>query len=269
MKKSSSSAEPSMEEILASIRQIIEQGEAGRTVQSASKEKTSPEIADETPASAPARPVPVFSSPVYVTPARSAYSGSVAFDLRHELEDDEAVAAAGIVESAVNDGAAEAAVAQNVDVAEEDVFDIQAALQAEFSHDIEPEPTGHYLPTEPDDSEETLMPDFPAAPPSAMAANNDEPRMRDFRSAILEEAAGQGVPAFRYDPLISDETESQISASFAELTQAIRSGELRSLEEMAQDILRPMMKEWLDENLPDVVAEIVREEIRRAVLRGR
>jgi uncharacterized protein len=41
-----------------------------------------------------------------------------------------------------------------------------------------------------------------------------------------------------------------------------------SLEDVVRDALRPMLKSWLDENLPDVVDRIVRAEIER-VIRGR
>ena len=40
------------------------------------------------------------------------------------------------------------------------------------------------------------------------------------------------------------------------------------VSEMAQDMLRPMLKAWLDDNLPSLVERLVREEIER-VSRGR
>ena len=42
----------------------------------------------------------------------------------------------------------------------------------------------------------------------------------------------------------------------------------RTLEDLVQDMLRPMLKAWLDDNLPSMVERLVRAEIER-VARGR
>ena len=42
----------------------------------------------------------------------------------------------------------------------------------------------------------------------------------------------------------------------------------RTLEDLVRDMLRPMLKSWLDDNLPSVVERLVRAEIER-VSRGR
>ena len=44
--------------------------------------------------------------------------------------------------------------------------------------------------------------------------------------------------------------------------QIVRSGET-SLEEMARELLRPMLAEWLEANLPGMVEKMVRDEISR------
>ena len=46
--------------------------------------------------------------------------------------------------------------------------------------------------------------------------------------------------------------------------QIVRSGET-SLEGMAREMLRPMLADWLDKNLPPMVEELVRQEIARIV----
>ena len=48
--------------------------------------------------------------------------------------------------------------------------------------------------------------------------------------------------------------------------QIVRSGET-SLEGMAREMLRPMLAEWLDKNLPPMVEDLVRQEIARIVKR--
>ncbi|MGO7209224.1 PopZ family protein, partial [Rhizobium ruizarguesonis] len=67
--------------------------------------------------------------------------------------------------------------------------------------------------------------------------------------------------------LLSEDAGLQISRSFEELAAANDGAERRSLDEIAEDMLRPMLREWLDDNLPTLVERLVREEIER-VARG-
>ena len=67
--------------------------------------------------------------------------------------------------------------------------------------------------------------------------------------------------------LISAGSEAKVAASFAQLNDAITASSSQSLEEMANDMLKPMLQEWLDNNLPGLVEKLVREEIER-VARG-
>ncbi|MFC7662437.1 PopZ family protein [Methylorubrum suomiense] len=52
------------------------------------------------------------------------------------------------------------------------------------------------------------------------------------------------------------------------MAQTVLSQNARTLEEIVQEMLRPMLKGWLDENLPQMVERLVRAEIER-VSRGR
>ena len=64
--------------------------------------------------------------------------------------------------------------------------------------------------------------------------------------------------------LLSQNTGLQVARSFDELAAAIDgAAERRSLDEIAEDMLRPMLREWLDDNLPTLVERLVREEIER------
>jgi uncharacterized protein len=67
--------------------------------------------------------------------------------------------------------------------------------------------------------------------------------------------------------LLSEAAGAQVAKSFGELADVFDGLERRSVEEMAQDMLRPMLQEWLDDNLPTLVERLVREEIER-VARG-
>ncbi len=49
--------------------------------------------------------------------------------------------------------------------------------------------------------------------------------------------------------------------------QIVRSGET-SLEGLTRDLLRPMLKEWLDTNLPSIVEAMVDREITRITKKG-
>ncbi len=71
--------------------------------------------------------------------------------------------------------------------------------------------------------------------------------------------------------LVSPQTAYQAQNSFQDLADSImaRATGDRGLENMTQDLLRGMLKTWLDENLPDLVERLVREEIERVARRGR
>jgi cell pole-organizing protein PopZ len=70
------------------------------------------------------------------------------------------------------------------------------------------------------------------------------------------------------ETLISEETGSAVAAAFKTLSTA-RTGlpGPEAMESMARELLRPMLKEWLDDNLPTIVERLVRAEIER-VARG-
>ena len=98
----------------------------------------------------------------------------------------------------------------------------------------------------------TMAPEAPVAPaPVAQAP------VPSFLPQVLEEAQA----------LISQDASLQVARSFEELALAIDGAERRSLGEIAEDMLRPMLREWLDDNLPTLVERLVREEIER-VARG-
>ncbi|KQV33074.1 MULTISPECIES: PopZ family protein [unclassified Rhizobium] len=67
--------------------------------------------------------------------------------------------------------------------------------------------------------------------------------------------------------IVSPEVGAQVARSFDDLALALDAGPRRSFDEIAQDMLRPMLQEWLDDNLPTLVERLVREEIER-VARG-
>ena len=79
-------------------------------------------------------------------------------------------------------------------------------------------------------------------------------------------------PAFESEPprerLISNTTDTTVTSSFNMLAHTVLTQNARTLEDLVKDMLRPMLKGWLDENLPGLVERLVRAEIER-VTRGR
>jgi cell pole-organizing protein PopZ len=68
-------------------------------------------------------------------------------------------------------------------------------------------------------------------------------------------------------PIISPVASRQVAAAFGQLSEAFALRANRTFDEMAEQMLRPMLQEWLDNNLPVLVERLVREEIER-VARG-
>ncbi len=77
------------------------------------------------------------------------------------------------------------------------------------------------------------------------------------------------TPAKPDDALLSDQAGSSTSAAFGKLaeTMLLNHGDAKTIEELVQEMLRPMLKMWLDENLPPLVEGLVREEIERVARR--
>lgn len=86
-------------------------------------------------------------------------------------------------------------------------------------------------------------------------------------------------PAPASEPLVSDTAHAATASAFDKLAAVRgevlveRQGPLlatpgRTLEDLTQDLLRPIIKDWLDANLPTIVQERVDEEIAR-IARGR
>jgi uncharacterized protein len=69
-------------------------------------------------------------------------------------------------------------------------------------------------------------------------------------------------------PLLSPHATAAVDTAFHSLTHTVLSQNPRTLEDLVRDMLKPMLKEWLDANLPDMVERLVRAEIERVSRRG-
>ena len=102
----------------------------------------------------------------------------------------------------------------------------------------------------------------PPAPPPAAAA---PPPPQPARPA----PAPAPAPAAVEEELISPVTDAAVSASFGALSASVALQNSEMIETLARDMLRPMLKTWLDDNLPSLVERLVRAEIQRVARGGR
>jgi hypothetical protein len=204
--------EPSMEEILASIRRIIADEESTRPqTRSASEPAPDRAHADSAPRER--------SEPAGVrAPAKA-------------LDDDEfdtgpaAPAAQEISDFEPPPGASDLAEAMaRSDAADDDFSDIDTHANENFE---EPAPAAH----------------------SARPAGG--------HLRALE------VP----QPLLSAEATAAVNSAFGTLAHTVLVQNARTLEDLVKEMLRPMLKTWLEDNLPNLVERLVRAEIER-VSRG-
>jgi uncharacterized protein len=85
--------------------------------------------------------------------------------------------------------------------------------------------------------------------------------------AVEAEAAADAVQSGA-EPLLSPEANEAVALSFGALSASLERRSAELADSMVSDMLRPMVKTWLDDNLPAMVERLVREEIQR-VARGR
>ncbi|MEX0839357.1 MAG: DUF2497 domain-containing protein [Parvibaculum sp.] len=138
--------------------------------------------------------------------------------------------------------------------AEEVVDDI------EFADEPEPAPV-----PEPQPEPEPEPAPVRAAVPEPEPAPAPKPAVQAPADTDFEEPA---MSAQSQAPIVSGDAERAASAAFGALASSLASGgEGRTLEEIVSDMLRPMLKEWLDSNLPPLVERLVAEEIERIARR--
>jgi cell pole-organizing protein PopZ len=80
-------------------------------------------------------------------------------------------------------------------------------------------------------------------------------------------AAAKPAPSVA-DSLLSHETNASVSGAFSRLSETVKPAQPQTVEDLMKEMLRPMLKAWLDDNLPSLVERLVRTEIER-VTRGR
>jgi cell pole-organizing protein PopZ len=240
--------EPSMEEILASIRRIIADDEAKPAAAEKSSSPAAP-VKPEAPPAATAAKAPAMKDIPPITPASAKPAA--------------AAKPAPPPEAASNN--------------QDDIDAMLASLdQATPEADIRPsQPDGEVF----DLTDEMALPD-PAPEPAASSFHRIEPQ-DDIE--FTETAAARALhrqPAYEPPPfesaaaatpapqILSRSTVSAVESAFNSLANTVLSNNARTLEDLVKEMLRPMLKSWLDDNLPGLVERIVKAEIER-VSRGR
>lgn len=227
--------EPSMEEILASIRRIIADDETKPTTagDSSAAAKSSPgPAASKGPLAASNPPTP---------PAPPAFKPAVA---EKNSQDDIDALLAGLDSSTTEAEIRPAAPANDV---------------LELTDDMA-------LPDLPETTFQKVEPenDIEFTEVATERRRPSEPEEHAFA-----EPAPYREPITSPSPqMLSQSTVSAVESAFNSLASTVLSNNARTLEDLVREMLRPMLKSWLDDNLPGLVERIVKAEIER-VSRGR
>jgi uncharacterized protein len=233
--------EPSMEEILASIRRIIADDEAKPAEKDASP-----------PASVASGTAPPVAKPAVMTDIPPS-----------------AIAAARAAPAKVAPEPAPPPAAAN---SQDDIDAMLAGLDATTT-------TAEVRPPLPDGdvfdlTDEMALPD-PQPAPFRMVDPEDDLEFSEavaagapHRQPVFEPPPLYDSPAPPPQQILSRSTVSAVESAFNTLANTVLSNNARTLEDLVKEMLRPMLKSWLDDNLPGLVERIVKAEIER-VSRGR
>ena len=229
--------EPSMEEILASIRRIIADDEAKPA---AAEKPASPAVAAKPAVMKDIPPSAIAPAPRPVAAPKPAPPPPPP------------------------PPAPEPAASNNQDDIDAMLASLDAATPEADIRSAQPEADVFEL------TDEMALPD--PAPPAA-SFNKIEPaddiefsEARASRRQPAYEPPFESAPA---RPILSHSTVSAVESAFNSLANTVLSNNARTLEDLVKEMLRPMLKSWLDDNLPGLVERIVKAEIERVSRGGR
>jgi len=135
------------------------------------------------------------------------------------------------------------------------------------------EPTGFGTAAVVDQSSDILeltesMASAPPAPPAPQFRTIDGSSDVGFAEVADKPAPRPAAGSDERGQLMSSATSAAVDSAFNTLAQTVLVKNARTLEDLVREMLRPMLKSWLDDNLPGMVERLVRAEIER-VSRGR
>lgn len=242
MSEQGTQAEPSMEEILASIRRII--SEDGEEEGAEGAEASEAEASEAVDAAGDADPAEEEATPI---------EDLMVADDGADDEDD---------------------VLELTDIAEADPEpqpepepEPEPEMAAAPDPEPEPEPAPEPVVDDPFDTGEDS--DLMAIDRTPEPEPEPEPAPAPLAAPI---PVANTAPTPEPTSLMSEEATAAATAAFDRLSDDMRisgEGESGTLEGLVQDLLRPMMKAWLDDNLPAIVEAAVAEEVERVGRRRR
>jgi uncharacterized protein len=252
--------EPSMEEILASIRRIIADDEA----KPPAAEKPAPVAAAPAPAK-PEKPAAAARAPLMNDIPPSAIPAAQAAPAK-------AAPPARPTPPPVTPPPAAPTPAPAASNSQDDIDALLSGLdEATSAEEIRPPlPHGEVFEL----TDEMALPDPPQASFRKVEAEDDlEFAETAAVKPIHRRQPAYQPPAFEAPPaapqqILSRSTVSAVESAFNTLANTVLSNNARTLEDLVKEMLRPMLKSWLDDNLPGLVERIVKAEIER-VSRGR
>ncbi|MEH2485247.1 PopZ family protein [Bradyrhizobium sp. AZCC 2230] len=252
--------EPSMEEILASIRRIIADDEAKPPPAEAAR-----------PAPAPAAPAPKPQAMADIPPSKVAPAKPAA----------EKPAPPPAAKPAPPPPPAPAADAgpNNQDDIDALLAGLDTATAAPEIRAPEPEPEPEPEPDVLELTDEMAMDPEPTPAPPPPSFRRVEPR-DDLEFAEAPPPRPTPAPSYApvdfdapplppQQPILAQSTVSAVESAFNSLAHTVLSSNARTLEDLVKEMLRPMLKSWLDDNLPGLVERIVKAEIERVSRGGR
>lgn len=267
MAQPSVAREPSMDEILASIRKIIENNEAQPDFAADAQDDDGFDISTERDNGLLDHPAVVEQFHVEETRVAPVQPIARVEPVQAASQPAQAAGHAGQPALSLADVAArvraasERHVAANREpVAEREVF-VAEPVQPVVAREENPVVTARVAATA---SRFTPVNDRvePVAEKIETPVPSSEPVQVAVAVAIEDSPVGREIAA-----LVSPAVGERVAQSFGALADAVDAGQRRSFDEIAEDMLRPMLQEWLDDNLPTLVERLVREEIER-VARG-
>jgi cell pole-organizing protein PopZ len=252
MTQPAKSHEPSMEEILASIRRIIADDDVKPDVAAAPapppQKTASPAPANMAPTpAAQANPAPPAAKAPEPKPAPPPAAPAA---VPNNQDDIDALLAGLDADTSANEvrpGAEPAA----ADEPDEDVLELTEQME------IDEEEPQSFQTIQPQDDIEF----------SEAEARPAEPRLQERPHVPVPPQVRASEEREPIQPLMSPQTVTAVNSAFNALAQTVLSSNARTLEDLVKEMLRPMLKSWLDDNLPGMVEKIVRAEIER-VSRG-
>ena len=229
--------EPSIEEILSSIRDIISEEDDDNA--DAQREKpfssmvteADDDVVEQKPEVVPARPIEQ-DDPIEIN--------------NNDDDDDD--------------------VLELTDIAEDDSNMDESIINEEINDEINDDPLAGIDLSHPDDDDLEIEIDDGLSDILDIDDDNDA----EIEEQPLPEPVIEDIPEMpedtQDDALVDKIAETATIGAMAKLAENIavsKSADGTTLEDIVRELLRPMLKEWLDGNLPDIIDRLVTKELER------